>query len=52
MISDASYKVALSWEDTLGEVRAATGKQFDPQVASAFHSLVERGALDASNLKQ
>lgn len=52
MFSDASYKMALSWEDTLGEIQSATGTQFDPQVTGAFHRLVERGALDAATLKQ
>jgi putative nucleotidyltransferase with HDIG domain len=43
--NDASYKVALSWEDALREADACAGTQFDPQVVRAFRACVDRGDI-------
>jgi putative nucleotidyltransferase with HDIG domain len=47
MTSNSSYKVAMSFEAALEEVRSCTGTQFDPRVAKAFLDLVAQGAISA-----
>jgi ribonuclease P protein subunit RPR2 len=36
MTSDRPYRRALAWEDAAREIRAESGKQFDPAVVAAF----------------
>jgi HD-GYP domain-containing protein (c-di-GMP phosphodiesterase class II) len=43
--SHRSYQPALPVEYALGELRAHSGSQFDPDVAAAFIHLVESGAV-------
>jgi len=45
MTSNSSYKVAMSFEAAVEEVRSCTGTQFDPRVAQAFLDLVAQGAI-------
>jgi len=47
MTSNSSYKVAMSFEAAVEEVRSCTGTQFDPRVAKAFLDLVAQGAISA-----
>lgn len=46
MVSDSSYKVAVSMEDALQELTECAGTQFDPQIVAAFTSLAEQGAIE------
>jgi putative nucleotidyltransferase with HDIG domain len=48
MTSDTSYKVAMSKEAALEEIRSCAGTQFDPQIAKAFLDLVEQGVISSS----
>jgi response regulator RpfG family c-di-GMP phosphodiesterase len=36
MTSDRPYRAALSWQDAMDEIRAQSGRQFDPRVVRAF----------------
>jgi putative nucleotidyltransferase with HDIG domain len=45
MTSNTSYKVAMSKEAAVEEVRGCAGTQFDPRVAEAFLDLVEQGLI-------
>lgn len=45
MTSDTSYKVAMSVETAVEELRAGAGTQFDPRIVEAFVGLLERGEL-------
>lgn len=45
MTSSASYKIALSFEHAVKELRRGAGTQFDPQVVKAFLHLVEQGVV-------
>jgi putative nucleotidyltransferase with HDIG domain len=47
MTSNSSYKIAMSFDAALEEVRSCTGTQFDPRVAKAFLDLVAQGAISA-----
>ncbi len=42
MTSDRSYRPAMSVEKALDEIRRCTGKQFDPEVAAAFLSMMSQ----------
>jgi HD-GYP domain-containing protein (c-di-GMP phosphodiesterase class II) len=44
MTSDRSYRKALSRAEAVAELRRASGAQFDPRVAKALVTVVERGA--------
>ena len=48
MISDTSYKVAMSKEAALEEIRNCAGTQFDPRIAKAFLDLAEQGLISSS----
>ena len=48
MTSNTSYKVAMSKEAALEEIRSCAGTQFDPQIAKAFLDLVEQGVISSS----
>jgi putative nucleotidyltransferase with HDIG domain len=43
MTSDRPYRKALSHEAAVGEVRAKSGTQFDPQIVTVFLEIVEQG---------
>ena len=43
--SHSSYRVALSRDEAIGEIRECTGTQFDPKVVAAFVALAGRGEL-------
>jgi len=45
MTSNTSYKVAMSLEAAVQEVRDCSGTQFDPRIAAAFLELVEQGVI-------
>jgi HD-GYP domain-containing protein (c-di-GMP phosphodiesterase class II) len=45
MTSHTSYKVAMTREAALEEIRSCAGTQFDPRVAEAFLDLVEQGVI-------
>jgi putative nucleotidyltransferase with HDIG domain len=47
MVSDSSYKVAVSFEEALSELDECAGIQFDPEVVAAFKALAENGAIEA-----
>jgi HD-GYP domain-containing protein (c-di-GMP phosphodiesterase class II) len=40
MTRPRAYRGALPWEDTLGEVRALSGKQFDPALVSHLETVI------------
>jgi HD-GYP domain-containing protein (c-di-GMP phosphodiesterase class II) len=42
MTSDRSYRKALPQEVALGELRAGSGTQFDPQVVDALIAALKR----------
>ena len=46
MTTDRPYRKALSVPEAIGELRANAGSQFDPNVAAALLTILERGALD------
>jgi HD-GYP domain-containing protein (c-di-GMP phosphodiesterase class II) len=48
MTSDTSYKVAMSKEAALEEIRNCAGTQFDPRIAKAFLDLAEQGVISSS----
>ncbi|HOO32579.1 MAG TPA: HD domain-containing protein [Thermotogota bacterium] len=41
MTSDRSYRVALSFEDAVEEIRKNSGSQFDPEIVKAFIDMLE-----------
>lgn len=43
MTTDRPYRKALCWEEALREILMCSGTQFDPEVAEAFATTVERG---------
>ncbi len=45
MTSSTSYKVAMTLEAAVAEIRNCTGTQFDPVVTEAFLDLVEQGLI-------
>ncbi len=46
MVSKRSYKDAYSTERAIGIVRNEAGRQFDPQLAELFVTLVENGTIN------
>ena len=46
MISPTSYKEAVSIDEMVGRVDAASGAQFDPQIARVFIKLMRDGAIE------
>jgi putative nucleotidyltransferase with HDIG domain len=44
MIDERPYKQPLSFKEALDEIRAYTGKNFDPQVVDAFFQIINRDA--------
>jgi HD-GYP domain-containing protein (c-di-GMP phosphodiesterase class II) len=44
MTSDRSYRKALPRAEAVAELRRASGAQFDPEVAEALVTVIERGA--------
>jgi putative nucleotidyltransferase with HDIG domain len=46
MTSNTSYQIALPLDAACDEIRRGSGTQFDPQVATTFLQLAERGELD------
>ncbi len=48
MISPTSYKEAVSIDEMVGRVDAASGTQFDPQIARVFIKLMRDGAIELS----
>ena len=49
MVSKRSYKDAYNTEHALNVVRSEIGRQFDPQLAELFITLVENGTIKVSN---
>ncbi len=48
MMSKRPYRGGLEFDDTLAELRAGAGSQFDPQVVDAFVDVAYRGELFVS----
>jgi HD-GYP domain-containing protein (c-di-GMP phosphodiesterase class II) len=48
MISDRSYRRALSSKRARDELREGAGTQFDPEVVDAFLAVLDRGADDSA----
>ena len=46
MTSATSYKAAWTVDETLAEVRAGSGSQFDPKIVKAFLALVDEGSIE------
>jgi len=46
MTSDSSYKPAISIHEALQELDRCAGRQFDPEIVTAFHKIVDEGGLD------
>jgi HD-GYP domain-containing protein (c-di-GMP phosphodiesterase class II) len=42
MTTDRPYRRRLSWEEAVDEILRESGRQFDPQVVSAFAVRVQR----------
>ncbi|MDD3402308.1 MAG: diguanylate cyclase [Hespellia sp.] len=45
MVSKRSYKKSYTMEYAVGELRAQSGRQFDPELAKKFIELVENGTI-------
>ena len=45
MTSNRVYRKRLTYEEVIGELKRCSGTQFDPDLAGAFISLLERGDL-------
>jgi HD-GYP domain-containing protein (c-di-GMP phosphodiesterase class II) len=53
MTSDRPYRAAMELEETLDEIAASAGTQFDPEVVEAFLELVEEdGFLGAATVRE
>jgi len=46
MLSNRPYRVAMSWEDVIAEVRRCRGSHFAPQVVDALFAALEAGMLE------
>jgi HD-GYP domain-containing protein (c-di-GMP phosphodiesterase class II) len=47
-MSKRPYRGGLEFDDTLAELRAGAGSQFDPEVVDAFVDVAYRGELFVS----
>ena len=43
MTTSRPWRVALTWDEAVAELRTEAGHQFDPEVVTAFLRVLERG---------